>query len=127
MPTSYTGAPENGATTTPDLKFELMEFPMFKMTRTFWTLTVLVFGLVTVFSYFPVLFGKVPFPRDMVLQFPAWNGMARSEGWQSAADIGDLITWFYPARTLARLAGRQGTLPLWNPYVLGGAPFFANP
>jgi hypothetical protein len=37
--------------------------------------------------------------------------------------IQDFIPWF----EYARAAIRSGELPAWNPYVLSGAPFFANP
>ncbi len=72
-----------------------------KSERLFWKWTVSGFALLAVLMYLPVLAGKIPFPRDIVLQFAAWNGMAHSEGWQSYADIGDLVTAFYPARALA--------------------------
>ena len=98
-----------------------------KSERRFWKWTVIGFALLSVLIYLPVLAGKTPFPRDIVLQFAAWNGMAHSEGWQSYANIGDLVTAFYPARALAARAVHEGTLPLWNPYLLGGAPFLASP
>src|SRR6185436_11652179 len=41
-------------------------------------------------------------------------------------DIGDLVTAFYPFRALAAQAVRGGEFPLWNPNMLGGAPFLAN-
>src|SRR6202008_413997 len=40
-------------------------------------------------------------------------------------NIGDLVTSFYPYRTLAARAVREGSVPLWNPYILSGAPFLA--
>src|SRR5262249_12879171 len=40
-------------------------------------------------------------------------------------DIGDLVTQFYPWREYAARSIRQGVIPLWNPYILGGAPFEA--
>src|SRR5579883_2609524 len=95
--------------------------------RGFWRTAFLIFGLLSVMGYLPVLNGKVPFPRDAVLQFPAWNGTVHSEPWQSYADIGDLITAFYPSRAFAARAVHEGTLPLWNPYLLGGVPFLASP
>src|SRR6185503_3596630 len=86
-----------------------------------------VLALITVVSYFPVFLGKVPFPRDMVMQFPAWAGVPRSDGFQHYADIGDLVTQHYEARALAAGAVRELTLPLWNPYILSGVPFLASP
>ena len=64
--------------------------------------------------------------EDMVLQFPAWSGAARSGPLQSYADIGDLVTVFYPFRAFASRAVHSGTLPLWNPYFQGGVPFQAD-
>src|SRR5215813_7958581 len=94
--------------------------------RSFWLFVVAVFVLLTGISYLPALAGKIPFPRDIVLQFPAWNGAARFEPWQPYADIGDLITSFYPFRAFASRAVQSGTLPLWNPYFQGGVPFQAD-
>lgn len=38
----------------------------------------------------------------------------------------DLLTYFYPYRVAVAEALAQGRLPLWNPYIFGGAPLFAN-
>ncbi|MER3397411.1 MAG: hypothetical protein C4316_02545 [Chloroflexota bacterium] len=38
----------------------------------------------------------------------------------------DLLTYFYPYRVAVTEALAQGRLPLWNPYIFGGAPLFAN-
>ncbi len=94
--------------------------------RSFWLSAIAVFAILAGVNYFPVLLGKTPFPRDMVLQFPAWAGFARSEGWQPYADIGDLVTSFYPFRAIASRSIHEGTLPLWNPYFQAGAPFQAD-
>lgn len=40
---------------------------------------------------------------------------------------GDILLYFYPYRDFAAQALRDGTLPLWNPYIFMGAPFLANP
>jgi Bacterial membrane protein YfhO len=100
--------------------------PKLESDRSFWLLVIAVFALLTGLNYFPVLVGKIPFPRDMVLQFPAWSGTARSGPVQSYADIGDLITAFYPFRAFASRSVHAGTLPLWNPYFQGGVPFQAD-
>lgn len=39
----------------------------------------------------------------------------------------DAMTYFYPYREYAAEALREGRLPLWNPYLFLGVPFFANP
>src|SRR5437773_735268 len=94
--------------------------------RFFWLSAAAVFAILAGVNYLPVLLGKIPFPRDMVLQFPAWAGAARSEARQPYADIGDLVTSFYPFRALAARAVQSGTLPLWNPYFQAGVPFQAD-
>jgi len=97
------------------------------MRKSFGLSTALIFALITLVMYFPSLSGKVPFPRDLVLQFPAWHDAERSEAWQQYADIGDLVTFFYPSRLFVTRATHAGTLPLWNPLFLSGAPFLASP
>ena len=93
----------------------------------FWQIVVALFVLLATLIYLPALTGRIPFPRDLVLQFPAWGGMTHSENWKYYADIGDLITAFYPARAFTARAIHEGSLPLWNPYLLGGTPFLASP
>lgn len=39
---------------------------------------------------------------------------------------GDMLLYFYPNWSYAADAIRHGRLPLWNPYLFMGAPFFAN-
>ncbi len=92
--------------------------------RPFWPIAILVFALLPAANYFPVLTGSVPFPAHIVQPFRAWGG---SGAWPPHPEIGDLMTSFYPFHALAaRAAQEEGTLPLWNPYVLSGAPFLAN-
>jgi membrane protein YfhO len=95
-----------------------------KSEKHFWILGVVILRPVILWTYFPALLGKVPLPIEMVSQFPAWH--SAPPGWHYA-DIGDLVTAFYPFRALSSKAVHSGTLPLWNPYFLGGAPFLANP
>src|SRR4051812_17437327 len=98
----------------PEFSLPVQLSATMKSERSFWLVTALIFALITGITYFPALFGKVPFPNDMVLQFPAWQGMAQSEAPRSYGDIGDLVTAFYPARVFAARAVKEGTLPLWN-------------
>ena len=94
--------------------------------KSFWKIATVVFLLLVVANYFPVLSGKIPFPRNLVLRHVAWNGTPYAEGVEPSPEIGDLITSFYPFHTLASRAAKDGSLALWNPYVLGGSPFQAN-
>jgi hypothetical protein len=40
---------------------------------------------------------------------------------------GDTALQYLPYKAVAAEAARQGELPLWNPYVFGGAPLLADP
>src|SRR5882672_6408759 len=97
-----------------------------KSQRSFLLLATLLFALLVGATYFPIFLGKVPIPADKILQFPPWQAFVPSQSPQETADIGDLVTFFFPFRAFAARAVRQGTLPLWNPYILSGAPFQAN-
>ena len=98
-----------------------------KTEREFWWFAAALFALLATLMYWPALDGQIPFPRDVVLRFPPWAGMGWSGPWKDYANIGDLATAFYPSRMLTSRAIHEGTFPLWNPYILGGAPFLASP
>jgi hypothetical protein len=97
---------------------------MDKNERAFWRAAILIFIFFVGLFYFPVVFGRVPFPTEMALQFPAWAGRPQPAPW-SYGDIGDLVTFFYPARAFIAQSVKQGVLPLWNPLLLSGEPFLA--
>lgn len=42
------------------------------------------------------------------------------------ADGGDLVSFLFPTYRFAARELAQGTLPLWNPYLYGGAPFIGD-
>jgi hypothetical protein len=88
---------------------------------------LLLFALISLAQYWPVIGGKVPIPADVVLQFPAFEEV-RGSDFQLIphAEMGDLVTAIYPWRKFAAEWVKRGELPLWNPYVLGGSPFVAN-
>src|SRR2546422_1324087 len=92
----------------------------------FWLRCLTLFVLLAGATYFPLMVGRVPFPRDIVLQFPAWAEVARTGATRSFAEIGDLVTFCYPFRQIVAQSVRDGTLPFWNPYFLSGEPFLAN-
>src|ERR1051326_3081074 len=86
-----------------------------------------VFGALALANYFPVVRGEIPFPSHIIQRFPPWHDEAPPASVQQPhAELGDLVTMFYPWRTFAAAAIRHGKLPLWNPHILAGAPFLAN-
>ena len=62
----------------------------------------------------------------MLLQFPPWAAVFDGH-LDTAAELGDLVTQFYPYRAYSGALFRDGVMPLWNPHVYAGAPYQANP
>src|SRR5438046_619253 len=94
--------------------------------RAFCMMSVFAALIMTAIVYAPMFAGKIPFPADFVFDFPPFAHAAPSGDLLPHTNIGDIVTSFYPYRTIAARAAREGTLPLWNPYMLSGAPFLAN-
>src|SRR5437867_2650422 len=94
--------------------------------QSFCLITLATAFIVTAIVYAPMFTGKVPFPAHYIFEFPAFATIAPTEGLLPHPNIGDLVSSFYPYRTLAARALREGTLPLWNSHMLSGAPFQAT-
>jgi Bacterial membrane protein YfhO len=94
--------------------------------RSFWLATLGIAFLLASIEYAPVFTGKIPFPSDFIFDFPPYAASAPPEYPTPHTNIGDLVTSFYPYHALAARAAREWTVPLWNPYMLAGAPFLAN-
>ena len=63
-------------------------------------------------------------PAAIVLTLLFYRHIALSNRILSGVDA---FTYFYPYRDYAARAIREGSIPLWNPYLFLGAPFLANP
>ncbi|TET55101.1 MAG: hypothetical protein E3J54_00795, partial [Actinobacteria bacterium] len=99
-----------------------------KRFKSFW-IYALFLGLTSLFLY-PIFFGKVFFPGDLLYQLPPWS-LNNAKVLKDILPInnpllGDPVTAFYPWYTFLSSAIRDGFFPLWNPLVMGGAPFLAN-
>lgn len=92
-------------------------------TNFFILLVFIAFALIT---HRDVLRGKVPFAREEITAFPPWAGSGYA-GTRPHAEVGDSVTLFYPWRVFQRTALQNREFPLWNPYILGGTPFLAEP
>ena len=79
-------------------------------------------------AYWPVLIGKIPIPAGLILQFPPYETV-RGPGFQMPqhAELGDLVTQWYPWRLQLSRSVRSLELPAWNPHNSLGAPFLAVP
>ena len=54
-----------------------------------------------------------------------WQLFFTDDSWMPAGG-GDLVSFLYPLYHFAARNLRQGVIPLWNPYLYGGAPFAAD-
>lgn len=87
--------------------------------------------VVCIFFYQTILFGKIPFPGDLLLsEYVPWRhqsyfgyvpGTIPSKG-----QYFDVVRELYPWKTLAIDDLKHGELPLWNPYNFSGTPLLAN-
>lgn len=85
---------------------------------------ILIF-IVLAFHYKFVLFGKIPFPGDLLVNsyspwfdyhhFPSLNPI-----------ISDIFSQFFLWKYLAVDIIKSGSLPLWNPYSFSGTPLLAT-
>jgi len=90
----------------------------------------LLVGCLTVVRDWPVLFGRVPLPAEIVTSFPPWESVSLhgpDRQPPAHAEMGDLVTELYPWKAYTRAAVSGGSLPLWNPHILLGAPFVGDP
>jgi hypothetical protein len=101
--------------------------PDIRSEKFFWQSAALFFAVLVLINYFPVFQGQVPLPGALVTQFPAFSEYQPGQPRTPVADIGDLIDYFYPSNAFSARQIRSGTLPLWNPYVMSGLPFQAEP
>ncbi len=82
--------------------------------------------IVVAIEYGPVLRGRIPFPAEIVVQFPVWDGVRPDLPPVHHPEQGDIVTQFYPFRVNVVEALHRGRMPLWNDAILFGCPMLAN-
>jgi hypothetical protein len=88
-------------------------------------------GICLLFFYKTILFGKLPFPGDLLLtQYAPWRHVSYN-GYVAGAipskdQYFDIIRELYPWKTLVVNQFKRGIFPLWNPYNFSGSPLLAN-
>lgn len=94
----------------------------------FETRAALLLLALSLLDYWPMILGRVPFPADVVLQFPAFESVrGRPFEVRPHAEMGDLATEMYPWKTYTRRTALDATFPLWNPHLLLGTTFVGDP
>lgn len=70
------------------------------------------------------VFGKIPFPGDLLVSFYApWSA---EYNMTTIYQGGDVIRQLYPWKSLSIDTLKSGEFPLWNPYSFAGNPHLAN-
>jgi Bacterial membrane protein YfhO len=88
----------------------------------------LLCGILALILYWPFALGRIPFPAQVVTQFPPWESTGgRVVAPPVHAEMGDLGTELYPWKVHTYRSFKSGTFPLWNPFLLLGAPFVGDP
>ncbi len=83
-------------------------------------------GLILVWVGEAFLPGKVLLPLDIVVQmWPPWQRPDTAVTVHNPL-ISDVVDYIYPVKAFVAEQIKGGTLPLWNPYVLGGYPLTYN-
>jgi hypothetical protein len=82
------------------------------------------------FLWEPLLTGKVFLPSDLVFRYDhLWRARAAARAPDQVASnpiLADVSDYYHPYRVFAMDELREGRVPLWNPYILAGTPFFAS-
>ncbi|MDQ3707562.1 MAG: YfhO family protein [Chloroflexota bacterium] len=91
-------------------------------------LAVLFLGGVNILFLSPAIFsGSYLSPADLLIQSHPWIAKP-PEGWGGVTNLilSDSVTQFEPWRVYAAQRLQAGSLPLWNPDNMLGAPFIGN-
>jgi hypothetical protein len=89
------------------------------------------FGLLAaLFLWKPLLTGQVLLPTDLAFRYDfVWSAQAEGRSPHQVAQnplLADVSEYYYPYRVFALEALEAGRIPLWNPLILSGTPFFAS-
>jgi len=97
-----------------------------------WISGIIIAGITTaLFFYQTILFGRIPFPGDLLAaEYKPWSSYS-IKGYNpgavpNKAQYFDTLRQLYPWRTLVREELKHFKIPLWNPYNFSGAPILAN-
>jgi hypothetical protein len=82
-------------------------------------------GLATLF-FANVLFTNEVLVSDNLAGYSPWDYYHGQEAGAPTNYESDTLLAFYPAIVVAKQTLSSGSLPLWNPYYLGGLPFLAG-
>lgn len=93
--------------------------------------TLIFLTITGVFFYKFFLFGRIPFPGDLLIsQYKPWQTYSyigyNPGSYPQKAQYFDAIRQLYPWKTAVISDIKHGYFPLWNPFNFSGSPLFAN-
>ncbi|MDP2638380.1 MAG: YfhO family protein [Candidatus Levybacteria bacterium] len=94
-------------------------------------LVLLVFIIVSLFFFYPIFKGQVPFPGDLLLgeytPYNSYNFLGYAPGgYPNKGQDFDVIRLLYPEKEFSIRSFKNFELPLWNPYNFLGNPHMAS-
>lgn len=97
-----------------------------QISRADWGAVLLLVGLVLLFVWPTLLPGKLLAPLDIVNE--SWSPWREPNQPINVKNfmLSDVVTYILPVRLFLVESIRDGTFPLWNPYVFTGYPFTYN-
>lgn len=94
-------------------------------------ITPLFFLFLILIFFYKIFFGLIPLPTDLIVgaYHPwlnyQWGNYSLGVPVQNSK-LSDAVSLYYPFKSLAADLEKKGEFPLWNPYIFGGYPLFAN-
>ena len=96
------------------------------VTRAEWAVLIGIGLLALLFFGAALLPGRVLLPTDIIVDtWPPWQPPNQADTVHNPL-LTDVVNYIYPLKSFVAEQVRQGTLPLWNPYVLNGYPLTYN-
>ena len=94
-------------------------------------LVILIFIVVSLFFFFPIFKGNIPFPGDLLVgnYSPYDSNIYQGYGpgaVPNKAQGPDVIRQLFPWKYSTIESFKSGQIPFWNPYNLSGNPLIAN-
>src|SRR5262245_16838001 len=93
--------------------------------RTGLVATLVIIAAALLVLWRPIVRGEVFLPLDLLAHMPPWRYSYERTPIANPI-VSDLVLEYYPRRLLATQMIRNGQLPLWNPYIMGGMPLLAD-
>jgi len=88
---------------------------------------VSIFSLAVLLLFMEVFFGPRAFLDANPYHYAPWRYYALEGDTDQKTYRTDALFTYFPRRVELTRSIRSGRIPLWNPYILAGTPFFADP